>query len=205
MTRRRRGALLIGLSLALGGLAASDVGRREAAVRAQLAPLVDVVVAGRDVPPRRRLTPADLALRRIPARYAPVGAASVPEEVLGRRAVAAVPRGAYLGAGLLEDESAPRPARMRRGERAVEVAGAGSPQLVVAGAQVDVVVVPERGAARLALSGAEVLAARPLAAADAAEGAARVAATLRVSAAQALTLASLEAGAREVRLLARTG
>ena len=37
------------------------------------------------------------------------------------------------------------------------------PQLVVAGAQVDVVVVPERGAARLALSGAEVLAARPLA------------------------------------------
>ena len=45
MTRRRRGALLIGLALALGGLAASDVGRREAAVRAQLAPLVDVVVA----------------------------------------------------------------------------------------------------------------------------------------------------------------
>ena len=44
-------------------------------VRAQLAPLVDVVVAGRDLPPRRRLTPADLALRRIPARYAPVGAA----------------------------------------------------------------------------------------------------------------------------------
>src|SRR5215207_7069194 len=118
MTRRRRGALLIGLALALGGLAASDVGRREAAVRAQLAPLVDVVVAGRDLAPRRRRlppdprsaptrrgtrrsgprgggagaaptargcrrrgrcppatpppTPADLALRRIPARYAPV-------------------------------------------------------------------------------------------------------------------------------------
>ena len=85
MTRRRRGALLIGLALALGGLAASDVGRREAAVRAQLAPLVDVVVAGRDLPPRRRLATADLALRRIPARYAPVGAASVPEEVVGRR------------------------------------------------------------------------------------------------------------------------
>ena len=127
MTRRRRGALLIGLALALGGLAASDVGRREAAVRAQLAPLVDVVVAGRDLPARRRLAPADLALRRIPARYAPVGAASVPEEVLGRRPVAAVPRGAYLGAGQLEDESAPGPARIRRGERAVEVAGAGSP------------------------------------------------------------------------------
>jgi pilus assembly protein CpaB len=205
MTRRRRGALLIGLALALGGLAASDVGRREAAVRAQLAPLVDVVVAGRDLPPRRRLTPADLALRRVPARYAPVGAAALPDEVLGRRPVAAVPRGAYLGAGQLEDESAPGPARMRRGERAVEVAGAGSPQLVVAGAQVDVVVVPERGAARLALTGAQVLAARPLAGSDGTDGAARVAATLRVTAAQALALASLEAGAREVRLLARTG
>jgi pilus assembly protein CpaB len=202
MTRRRRGALLIGLALALGGLAASDVGRREAAVRAQLAPLVDVVVAGRDLPPRRRLTPADLALRRIPARYAPVGGASLPEEVLGRRPVAAVPRGAYLGAAQLVDESAPTPARIRRGERAVEVAGAGSPQLVVAGAQVDVVVVPERGGARLALTGAEVLAARPL---EGAEGAARVAATLRVTSRQALALASLEAGAREVRLLARTG
>ncbi|HYI18344.1 MAG TPA: SAF domain-containing protein [Solirubrobacteraceae bacterium] len=205
MTRRRRGALLIGLALALGGLAASDVGRREAAVRAQLAPLVDVVVAGRDLPARRRLAPADLALRRIPARYAPVGAASVPEEVLGRRPVVSVPRGAYLGAGQLEDESASRPAHIRRGERAVEVSGAGSPALVVAGALVDVVVVPERGGARLALAGAEVLAARPLAGADGAEGAARVAATLRVSARQALALASLEAGAREVRLLARTG
>ena len=64
---------------------------------------------------------------------------------------------------------------------------------------------PERGGARLALTGAEVLAARPLAGADGADGAARVAATLRVSARQALALASLEAGAREVRLLARTG
>ena len=203
MTRRRRGALLIGLALALGGLAASDVGRREAAVRAQLAPLVDVVVAGRDLPPRRRLATSDLALRRIPARYAPVGAASVPEEVVGRRLNSAAPRGAYLGAGQLADESAPAPARMRRGERAVEVAGAGSPELV-AGARVDVVVVPERGGARLALSGAQVLAARPLAAADGADGAARVAATLRVTATQALALSSLEAGAREVRLLART-
>ena len=205
MTRRRRGVLLVGLAFALGGLAASDVGRREAALRAQLAPLVDVVVAGRDLPPRRRLTPADLALRRVPARYAPVGAASVPGEVLGRRPLVLVPRGAYLGAGQLEDESAPRPARMRRGERAVEVAGAGSAALVVAGARVDVVVVPERGAARRAVAGAEVLVARPLAGPDGADGAARVAATLRVTAAQALALASLEAGAREVRLLARTG
>jgi pilus assembly protein CpaB len=203
MSRRRRGALLIGLAFALGGLAASDVGRREAAVRAQLAPLVDVVVAGRDLPPRRPLRPVDLALRRIPARYAPVGAASVPEQVVGRRPVAAVPRGAYLGPGELADESAPRAPSIRRGERAVEVAGTGSAALVVAGARVDVVVVPERGGARLALTGADVLAARPFAASDG-QDAERVAVTLRVTARQALALASLEAGAREVRLLART-
>jgi len=203
MSRRRRGALLIGLALALGGLAASDVSRREAAVRAQLVPLVDAVVAGRDLPPKRRLTARDLALRRIPARYAPVGAASAPEEVVGRRPAAEVPRGAYLGPGQLEDESAGSPAPIRRGERAVEVAGTGSPDLIVAGARVDVVVVPERGGARLAVTGADVLTARPLAAADGAD-AARVAATLRVTARQALALASLEAGAREVRLLART-
>jgi pilus assembly protein CpaB len=203
MSRRRRGALLIGLALALGGLAASDVDRREAAVRAQLAPLVDVVVARRDLPPGRQVMPSDLALRRIPARYAPVGAASGPDEVLGRRPAVGVGRGGYLGPAVFEDESAARPPSIRSGERAVEVAGTGSAQLVVAGARVDVVVVPERGGARLALTGADVLAARPLAAADGGD-AARVAATLRVTAAQALALASLEAGAREVRLLART-
>ena len=126
-----------------------------------------------------------------------------PEEVVGRRPAAVVPRGAYLGPGQLVDESAPRPPAIRRGERAVEVAGTGSAELVVAGARVDVVVVPERGGARLAITGAEVLSARALASAEGAD-AARVAATLRVTARQALTLASLEAGAREVRLLART-
>src|SRR5215211_9530714 len=204
MSRRRRGALLIGLALALGGLAASDVSRREAAVRGQLAPLVDVVVAGRELAPSRRLRPQDLALRRIPARYAPVGAATAPEEVVGRRPAAEVPRGGYLGAAELEDETQAGPPPMRRGERAVEVAGTGSAELVTAGARVDVVVVPERGGAQVALAGAQVLAARPLAAAEGAE-AARVAATLRVTARQALTLSSLTAGAREVRLLARAG
>src|SRR5215210_7145162 len=116
MSRRRRGALLIGLALALGGLAASDVSRRETAVRGQLAPLVDVVVAGRDLSAARRLRPRDLALRRIPARYAPVGAATAPEEVVGRRPAAPVPGGAYLGAAELEDESRAPPPAMRRGE-----------------------------------------------------------------------------------------
>ena len=45
MSRRRRAALLLGLALVLGALAAADVGRREAALRAQVGPAVEVLVA----------------------------------------------------------------------------------------------------------------------------------------------------------------
>ena len=74
MSRRRRAAALLGLAAVLGGLAASDVARREAAVRAQLGPLVPVVVAGGDLEPGRELTARDLAVREVPERYAPAGA-----------------------------------------------------------------------------------------------------------------------------------
>src|ERR1700761_9442356 len=75
MTRRRRAALLLGLALVLGALAASDVGRREAALRSQLGPDVDVVVARRPLAAGHMLRLADLALRRMPAPYAPVDGA----------------------------------------------------------------------------------------------------------------------------------
>jgi pilus assembly protein CpaB len=133
VSRRRRGALLLGLALTLGGLAASDVARREAAMRDQLAPLVTVVTAGRGLEPGRPLRAADLALRRIPARYAPVGAAEPPEELLGRKLVAAVPRGGYIGAELVAREDMTVTAPVRRGERAVEVAGLAPPELIGAG------------------------------------------------------------------------
>ena len=69
-----------------------------------------------------------------------------PRRSLGRRPVAAVPRGAYLGAGQLEDESAPRPARCAAASARSRSPAPARRELVVAGAQVDVVVVPERGA-----------------------------------------------------------
>ena len=43
MSRRRRAALLLGLALVLGGLAASDVSRREAALRDQITRLLQFV------------------------------------------------------------------------------------------------------------------------------------------------------------------
>jgi len=202
MSRRRRGAGLLGLALALGGLAAADMGRREAALRNQLAPLVESVVAAEDLPVGRRLRARDLAVRRIPARYAPVGAGVPATELVGQRLAVGVAEGGYVGPDLLRAESLVGPVAVRRGERAVEVTGAASPSLVVPGVFVDVLAMPEGGEARLALQDAEVLAAgASTAAAD--SGAARVTATLRVTARQALYLASLEGRGGALRLLPR--
>jgi pilus assembly protein CpaB len=210
VSRRRRAALLLGLALVLGGLAASDVARREAALREQLGPLVEVVVARDDLVPDRRLRAEDLAVRRVPARYAPVGAAALPEALLGRPLAAAVPRGGYLGAGqvAVEDPGAAGPP-VRRGERAADVVALGAPELVVPGARVDVLVTRDASgtapaATELALEDVEVLAARRAPAAAAADdGGERVAATLRVSVRDAVYLAAAQAFAREMRLLPR--
>ena len=119
MSRTRRAALL------LGGLAASDVSRREAALADRLAPLVDVVVAQRDLDPRRALRLEDLAVRRVPARYAPIGAATVPAELVGRRLAVPVPRGGPLGISQLSDPATTAGAPVASGERTVEVGGSG--------------------------------------------------------------------------------
>src|SRR4051794_24079070 len=100
MSRRRRAALLLGLAVVLGGLAASDVGRREAALEAQLAPVVDVPVAGRALGAGHRLRRADVALRRMPQRFAPAGAPVLPDLLLGRRLAVPVPRGGALAPDL---------------------------------------------------------------------------------------------------------
>jgi pilus assembly protein CpaB len=211
VSRRRRAALLIGLALVLGGLAASDVAGREAALRAQLGPLVEVVVARADLPAGRRVRAEDLAVRRVPARYAPVGAAALPERLLGRPLAAAVPTGGYLGTAQIAvaDAGAAGPP-VRAGERAAEIVALGAPELVVAGARVDVLVTRDGdGAApagtELALEDVEVLAARraPAATAAATDAGPRVAATLRVSVRDAVYLAAAQAFAREIRLLPR--
>ena len=204
MSRRRRAALLLGLALALGTLAASDVARREAALRDQIGPAMAVLVAARPLDAGRRLTPEDLALRRVPERFAPAGGALVPELVIGRRLAVPVPAGAPVGEHLLARSPTPAGAAVRRGERAVEVVATGS-DAIAAGARVDVLVTRERGSGggdtELALEDVEVLAARPAAARDG--GGPQVAATLRVTVQQAVYLAAAGAFARDIRLLAR--
>ena len=211
MSRRRRAALLLGLAVLLGGLAASDVARREAALRDQLGPLVDVVVARGDLAAGRPLHAEDLAVRAVPGRYAPVGAAAVPEALIGRPLAAPVPRGGYLGEAQVAvvDPGAAGPP-VRAGERAADLVALGPPSLVVAGARVDVLVTREGdgggpAGTELALEDVEVLAARraPDAGGASGDGAPRVAATLRVSVRQAVYLAAAQAFAREIRLLPR--
>jgi pilus assembly protein CpaB len=200
--------VLLGLALVLGGLAASDVARREAAVRAQLGPVVDVVVARADLAPGERLAAADLAVRRVPRRYAPVGVPPLPESLIGERLAAGVPRGGDVGVGQLAREADVAGPPVREGERAAEVVGLGAPALIVPGARVDVLVTRdgEGGAAagtELALEDVEVLAARPAPAGVRDDGVERVAATLRVSVDDAVYLAAAQSFAREVRLLPR--
>jgi pilus assembly protein CpaB len=204
VSRRRRAALLLGLALVLGALAASDVARREAALRAQVGPAVDVLVARRPLPAGRAVRAGDLAVRRLPERFAPAGAAAVPELVLGQSLAVPVPAGAAVGENLLATD--PAGPGVRRGERAADVVAAGSPSLVVPGARVDVLVTRERGAGgagttELALEDVEVLAARAARGRD--DTGRQVAATLRVTVRQAVYLAAAGAFAREIRLLPR--
>jgi pilus assembly protein CpaB len=208
VTRRRRAALLLGLALVLGALAASDVSRREAALRDQLGPLVDVVVAARQLDAGRRVRADDLSVRRVPERFAVGGGPALPELLIGQRLAVHVPAGAPVGEHHLERAAAAPGPAIRRGERAAEVVASGSPELVAAGSRVDVLVTRERGeggsgGTELALEDVEVLAARP-AAAGARDGSGpQVQATLRVTVRQAVYLAAAGAFAREIRLLAR--
>ncbi len=202
MTRRRRALLLLGLALALGGLAATDVSRRERAVEAQLGPLTDVVVARRPLAAGRTIRLEDLAIRRLPARYAPAGASAYAGELAGRRLAVPVPAGGPVTPALLARAPVTPAAAVATGQRALELVATGS---AAPGVRVDVVVTSDRragasGRARLALENLEVLATRP---APAKDGAPRVAATLRVTPAQAVYLTAAQSFASDIRLLGR--
>jgi pilus assembly protein CpaB len=209
MSRRRRGILLAGLALLLAALAASDISGREVALRRQVGPLVGVVVARHALEPGRALQAGDLAVRQVPARFAPAGAVQQPADLVGLKLANPLPEGADLTPAAIDrgDQAAPG-APVRAGERVVDVVATGSASAVLPGSRVDVLVTRERseagaGATRLALEDVEVLSAHavPAPATDAA--APRVAASLRVTLRQAVYLAAAQSFARELRLLPR--
>jgi pilus assembly protein CpaB len=184
---------------------------------------VPVVVAAADLRQGHRIgekqAARSLAVRQVPARFAPPDALAATEEAVGATLAAPVAAGGYVTAGALaapgagdEDRGG---AALAPGQRAVEVAATGAEGLAEAGpgALVDVIVTTERGVGRgrtyVALEAVELLAARPgEEAAPSGDGAGSTTgqttlATLRVTLRQAVFLAAAQSFAREIRLLPR--
>lgn len=227
--RRRRGLLLLSLALACGGVAAAQVGKRVRSVEARTGAPVSVVVAARDVAAGAKLSRRDLAVREVPARYAPRDAMNAPVDAVGAEPSAALARGSYVTAGVLSQARGSESAgALRRGERAVEVPVAGGAPLSDAGgpgSRVDVLVSTEArsgtGRTFLALENVELLALAGSGGSPGTAGAgsggggsdaegrsgsagtATATATLRVSLRQAVYLTAAQNFAREVRLLPR--
>lgn len=214
MTRRRRALLLGGLALVLGGLAASNVAGREAALTRRVGELVDVVVAREPVAAGALIRQDALAVRRVPRRFAPSDRIASPRALAGLHAAVDIAPGSDVVPSLLGDG---RPAAVASpavapGERVALVVALAPPDLVTAGSRVDVLVTPEPradadGEAVLALEDVRVVdvAAASGGAPARARAAAgtRVAASLRVSVRQAVYLAAAQDFARELRLLPR--
>lgn len=209
MSRRRRAAVLTLLALLLGGLAASDVAGREAALRESLGPPVGVLVAQEALEAGQPLDRARLAVRRVPARYAPADAFSGTSEVAGLKAAVAIPAGTDLAAGLVADPAtiAGAAVPVGPGERVAELVAKGSAAHVVRGSRVDVLVTrdtgDQRGETTLALEDAEVLSAAPAPADSGDDPGPRVALSLRVRLREAVYLAAAQSFARELRVLPR--
>src|SRR5204863_384667 len=134
-SRRRRAVALLATALAAGGLAASQVSGREREVEAQLGPPAPVLVAAADIKRGTRLTPEQLphllSVRDVPRRWLPPDVLAAPEQAVGLRAGVAIPAGAYVTAGAVEEGAADHgdradPSTLGRGERAVNVTVAGA-------------------------------------------------------------------------------
>jgi pilus assembly protein CpaB len=213
MTPRRRAVLLFGLAAVLGILAASDVAGREAALRRRLGRPVAVVVAAADLRRGQPLVARRLAVRRVPARYAPAGAFSSASELVGLRAAVPIARGTDLTSALVTDGAgrAAAGAPVRPGERVAQIVALGDPGSVEAGGRVDVLVTRAArsgsgGTTTLALQDVEVLAAAPADSGVSSGGddsEPRVAISLRVTLHQAVYLAAAQSFARELRVLPR--
>lgn len=218
MSRRRRAVLLLGLALVLGGLAASDVAGREAALQERLGAPVPVVVTRAAITAGKALTPARLAVRLVPQRFVPPGTFHSSSELDGLRAAGELPPGAFLTPAAVRDPAAEASsgAPVRPGERVADVVARAAPELVTPGARVDVLVTRDGSGGRpgrtvLALQDVEVLSASGAPAAEAGgggggsggDGGPRVAAALRVTPRQAVFLAAAQTFAREIRLLPR--
>jgi pilus assembly protein CpaB len=207
---------MLSLALASGGLAASEVRSRTAAVEERVGPLVPVVAARVAIEPGSKLKPEQFAVVQVPAGYAPPDAFADPVQAQGLRSAGALEPGSYLTASALAtsaDDDAGAGNGLGRGERAIELRVAGADALgglAGPGARVDVLVTTEgregAGRTQLALEDVELLALKAGGgdvAPDSAETPGAATATLRVTLRQAIYLTAAQNFARETRLLPR--
>jgi pilus assembly protein CpaB len=221
MSMRRRVRIMVtaGAALICGGVAASIVSNDEAKLRAQVGPLVPVVVAAAGIPEGKLVTPASasslLVQRRVPGRFVPPNALHDPTDASGFRTAAAVSAGDYLTRGLLitNDHEIGRSAGVGTGsERLIQMAVSGGTTVLAQlepGARVDVLVTSDRGGeprTYLALQRVELVATSDGSAGStptSGDQTADAIATLRVSLKQAVLLTAAQNFAREIRLVPR--
>lgn len=214
MSRRARAVAFGVAALACAGLAASVAGRYRSGVAAQYGGLRPVVVATTDLEAGRPIGPnavaRSLVVRRVPGRFVPPGALRRPADALGQAPGATVPAGSYLlAAQLAVPQAEPPPsAPAGRGRRPVQLGVTGAEALMVGGAspegsRVDVVISEQAGLGRRARTYVAVGGVRLLALSGPPGPGEGWSATLALTRPQALQLIAADAGARQVRLLAR--
>jgi pilus assembly protein CpaB len=210
VTRRARGLALLGAAAACAGLAASSVSGYTNEVRAQVGPVVSVVVARADVAGGTRITPdvagRSLQQRRVPVRFVPSQAVGSISEAIGSRLAQSLHRGDYLSRNAFAPAAGKR-TEGDEGGRLVEVSVAGAGSLADAlepGVHVDVLITTERGGGPgrtyLALQDAELVA---FSGGGSGSETGKANATLRVSLRQAVLLTAAQNFARELRLVPR--
>jgi Flp pilus assembly protein CpaB len=193
-------------------------------IQTELGPLRPVVVATARIPAGHAIAAKDvenlLEVRRIPERFAPVGALAIPQQAAGRAPATAIPAGSYVLVGQLHEPKRrgkrDRPAQLGPGREPVEISVTGAEALGAGradpiGARVDVIVTTEpgpgggRGRTYVAASGVRLLDLAEAGAGDGSDYSGSTSgswtATLALTRRQALRLIQAENFARGVRLI----
>jgi len=215
MKRRARALAMLGAAAICAGIAASAANDYTNEVRAQVGPLVPVVVARSEIAKGKLITSRSLSTylteRRIPERFVPPSALRVASSALGYRALTTIRPGDYLSETSLGAGGERRPpAAAGSGGRLVQVPIAGAQTLGPAlhpGSRVDVLITTERGAATprtyLALQRVELVDFRATSQTVGESDDRGATATLRVTLPQAVLLTAARNFARELRLVPR--
>ena len=212
MSRRTRAGVFLALAVLAAAAAAAIVAGYGSSVARGYGPLRRVVVLEADLPAGRTIGAGEVAsrldVRRVPVRFVPTGALSVPGDALGLVPRGPVPAGSYLLAAQLRPPRRERRPGLAGGRRPVEIAVSGADALLAlgpgAGRRVDVVVTseptgPGPGRTYVAASAVPLLALGPGPEGPGPGGTS--AATLGLTRAEALRLIAAESFARKLTLL----